>query len=78
MSVKDQRFYRKCPICEDILPGTDDGAEVYNALKDQLAAIAEGDDIGIPNCTLCGEECESIEAANAIVALGEPKLRKTR
>lgn len=77
MSTKDQRYYRKCPICGDILPGTDDGAEVFESLKDQVAEIDIGGESYIPNCTLCGTDCGSIEEARAIVAKGEPKLKRS-
>lgn len=76
MSSKDMRYYRHCPICKDKLVGTDDGLEVFESLQSQLQAIAEGDDIGTPCCTLCGKECESIEHAAAIVQKSEPKLHK--
>lgn len=71
MSFKDQNYYRRCPICKDILPGTDDGLEVYESLKGQLEAAPAQ----IPNCTLCGEDCESLQTAVDIVAAGEPKLK---
>lgn len=70
MSTKDMNYCRKCPICKDILPGTDDGLEVFECLKDQV-------ELGLPkpNCTLCGEEVKGgIEAAREILAKGEPIL----
>ena len=77
MSTKDRRYYRKCPICGDTLPGTDDGPEVFESLKDQLADIDSNGATYIPNCTLCGTDCGSVEEARAIVAKGEPALRRT-
>lgn len=72
MSLKDTRFYRDCPICDDRLVGTDDGLEVYETLRDQLMDPT----ITKPACTLCGEECTREEAQN-IVDLGEPTLHES-
>jgi len=73
MSNKDYRYKRECPICRDTLPGTDDGLEVYECLKQQLEeGMLEPDEE--PNCTLCGEPCSRAEA-EAIIARGEPLLR---
>lgn len=73
MSLKDDRFYRHCPICSDTLIGTDDGLEVYESLKEQLGSPElDNED---PCCTLCGEECTRAEA-EAIIAAGEPPLLK--
>lgn len=70
MSVKDTRYKRRCVICQDDLPGTDDGLEVYESLKEQLEELDPGED---PNCTLCGEDCPRAEARK-IVAKGPPPL----
>jgi hypothetical protein len=78
MSTKDRRYYRKCPICGDTLPGTDDGLEVLESLKDQIADIDNNRATYVPNCTLCGESCSSIEEARAIVAKGEPALKRAK
>jgi len=76
MSVKDTRFKRQCPICSDILPGTDDAVMVFECLKEQVADIDNGKaDFDEPNCTLCGEDC-SLGEARKILAKGEPKLLK--
>jgi len=74
MSTKDMNYCRKCPICNDILPGTDDGLEVFECLKDQVEqGIAE------PNCTLCGEGVEGgLEGAREILAKGEPILNEVK
>lgn len=72
MSFKDRRYYRSCPICGDTLPGTDDGLEVFESLKSQL----EENPHEVPNCTLCGEFCESLKVAEDIVQKGEPILNK--
>lgn len=74
MSVKDNNYCRKCPICGDVLPGTDDGLEVYESLLEQIAqAFSE------PNCTLCGEGVDGgLEEAKAIVARGEPHLNELK
>ena len=78
MSYKDQRYCRKCVICGDILPGTDDGVEVFESLKDQVTEIDTGKaDYTNPNCTLCGLACP-IEEARAMLAKGEPKLNRVR
>jgi hypothetical protein len=77
VSTKDQRYYRICPICQDILPGTDDGAEVFESLKDQIADIDENGQTYIPNCTLCGTNCSSVKEARTIVARGEPVLKRS-
>lgn len=68
MSVKDTRYYRRCPICEDQLIGTDDGIEVYESI---VAQVEEG--VVEPNCTLCGQECTT-EKAKDILSLGTPHL----
>ena len=71
MSVKDTRYYRRCPICGINLVGTDDGLEVFTSLVDQmLDPSLDNED---PSCTLCGEECTRSQAA-AIIGLGEPPL----
>jgi transcription initiation factor IIE alpha subunit len=72
MSVKDKRFYRVCPICGDILPGTDDGLEVFQSLEEQIANPEEGSKFG---CTLCGERVTQ-EEADEIIKNGEPELKK--
>jgi len=70
MSSKDKNYCRKCVICGDVLPGTDDGLEVYESLKEQVEQNQAA-----PNCTLCGEEVDGgLEVARKLVALGEPKL----
>lgn len=74
MSVKDTRFKRHCPICDDTLPGTDDAVMVYDCLKEQVAEIDSGKaDFDEPNCTLCGEDC-ALDEARKILKAGEPKL----
>lgn len=72
MSCKDTRFKRQCPICSDTLPGTDDGLEVFESLKEQVKEI-DGGETYTPNCTLCGEDCP-LEQAREIIARGEPAL----
>lgn len=73
MSLKDMNYCRKCPICADILVGTDDGLEVYVTLKAQV-------DEGTPNptCTLCGLDTGGLNEAKDIVARGEPHLNKVK
>lgn len=74
MSVKDTRFKRHCPICQDTLPGTDDAVEVFESLKEQVKEIDSGEaDFDEPNCTLCGEDC-SLAEARKILDKGAPKL----
>lgn len=73
MSVKDTRYYRRCPICDDTLIGTDDGLEVFESIRGQLRAVPDE----IPNCTLCGENCRSLEQAHKIVEFGPPQLFDT-
>lgn len=76
MSCKDRRYFRNCPICQDRLPGTDDGLEVFESLKEQVAEIKSGQvDYDTPNCTLCGEDCP-MKKAEAILLAGEPTLEK--
>lgn len=70
MSLKDDRFFRLCPICGDKLIGTDDGLEVFESLKEQLIF-----NVKKPDCTLCGEPC-TVTKAQAIIEAGEPKLQK--
>jgi hypothetical protein len=74
MSTKDRRYYRECCICNDQLPGTDDGLEVWESLKGQLEELDATNAAFIPNCTLCGEACKSIKHAREIVAKGEPPM----
>jgi hypothetical protein len=69
VSCKDTRFYRNCVICGDRLVGTDDGLDVFESLREQLA----DPEVDEPNCTLCGEGCPVLKA-NDIIARGEPKL----
>jgi hypothetical protein len=76
MSTKDERYYRRCPICKDTLIGTDDGLEVFESLKSQIEDMICNNEF-IPNCTLCGESCKSLEEAQNILLLGEPKLEET-
>lgn len=70
MSLKDDRFFRLCPICGDKLIGTDDGLEVFESLKQQLTF-----NVKKPDCALCGEPC-NVTKAQAIIKAGEPKLQK--
>ena len=70
------RYCRKCVICGDVLPGTDDGVEVFESLKEQVAEI-DGGATYTPNCTLCGEDCD-LPKAREILAKGEPRLNKVR
>lgn len=74
MSLKDTRFFRTCPICDDTLPGTDDGIMIFESLAAQLAAAPDE----TPNCCLCGDEAKSLVEARDIVARGTPKLRRTQ
>jgi hypothetical protein len=72
MSLKDTRYCRMCPICDDKLIGTDDGLQVFESLKDQ---VAEG--IEEPCCDLCGEDI-SLADAKELIERGPPALLKTK
>ncbi len=73
MSAKDQRYFRNCPICDDLLVGTDDGESVFLSLQEALTSNMDADLC----CTLCGEEVSNTEA-RTIVDKGCPPLKKVR